>query len=283
MQQYLDLLAKVRKEGELRPNRTGVPAYSIFGHQMQFDMQQGFPLLTTKKVHFSSVVHELLWFISGSTNIKYLNDNGVSIWDEWADAKGELGPVYGHQWRSWQTARGEQVDQLQQVINSLRQDPYSRRHIISAWNVGDLPDMALAPCHIMFQFNVSGGSAARENAEDADSINSSPQPILSCHLYQRSADLFLGVPFNIASYSLLTILMAHTLGMRPGKFVHSFGDVHLYSNHVTQADEQLSRTPRALPQLQLVDAPQDIFAITADSLRLIDYSPLPNIKAPIAV
>ena len=277
MRQYLELLSKVRREGELRPNRTAVPTYSVFGHQLEIDLQQGFPLLTTKKVHFPSVVHELLWFISGSTNIKYLNENNVSIWDEWADAAGELGPVYGHQWRSWGTADGQQLDQLQQLINGLRADPYSRRHIISAWNVGELPRMALAPCHVMFQFFV--GIPARNGS----TLDKSTKPTLSCHLYQRSADLFLGVPFNIASYSLLTMMLAHVLDMRPGKFIHSFGDVHLYSNHLTQADEQLSRRPKDLPRLKLDASASDIFSMTSDSIQLLDYNPLPGIKAPIAV
>ncbi len=279
MRQYLELLSKVRREGELRPNRTAVSAYSVFGHQLEIDLQQGFPLLTTKKVHFPSIVHELLWFISGSTNIKYLNENNVSIWDEWADAAGELGPVYGHQWRSWGTADGQQLDQLQQLINGLRTDPYSRRHIISAWNVGELPRMALAPCHLMFQFFVGNIPQTRNGSM----LGKSTEPTLSCHLYQRSADIFLGVPFNIASYSLLTIMLAHVLDMRPGKFIHSFGDVHLYSNHLTQADEQLSRRPKDLPRLKLDASARDIFSMTSDSIQLLDYNPLPGIKAAVSV
>ena len=265
MQSYLNLLHKIRQHGELRPNRTGTDAYSIFGHQLRINLQQGFPLLTTKKVHFPSVVHELLWFISGDTNVKYLQDNGVRIWDEWADKQGELGPVYGKQWRGWQAADGKQVDQLKQVMRSLRQDPHSRRHIIAAWNVGELDKMALAPCHILFQFYVDGKQR------------------LSCHLYQRSADVFLGVPFNIASYSLLTMMMAHVLELQAGELLHSFGDAHLYINHLVQADEQLTRQPLSLPRLELNSKVDDIFAFTYDDITLRDYEPHPQIKAQVAV
>ena len=268
MRQYLDLLSKVRNEGELRPNRTGVNTYSIFGYQLRHDLGKGFPLLTTKKIHFPSVAHELLWFIKGETNIKYLNDNKISIWDEWADERGELGPVYGKQWRSWGTPQGRQIDQLKELIRGLKQDPDSRRHIISAWNPADLPDMALAPCHILFQFYV----AERDDGKT-----------LSCHLYQRSADLFLGVPFNIASYSLLTMMLASCLGMRPGEFIHSFGDVHIYENHLTQADEQLSRTELALPQIKLNPKVTDLFSFGYEDIQLVNYHPHSLIKAEVAV
>lgn len=275
MKQYLELLRRAQTDGELRPTRTGVDAYSIFGHQLEVDLQHGFPLLTTKKIHFPSIVHELLWFIKGDTNIKYLNDNKVTIWDEWADKHGDLGPIYGKQWRSWYDADGNIVDQLSQLITALQDDPYSRRHIISAWNPGDLPKMALAPCHIMFQFFVSTGGSS----DDSTTANQS----LSCHLYQRSADVFLGVPFNIASYSLLTIMLAHCLGMKLGKFVHSFGDAHIYANHLEQADEQLSRQPESLPQLQIDPEAKDLFSITAEDIKLTNYNPQPMIKAAVAV
>src|SRR5438132_9512954 len=231
MQAYLDLVRRVLEEGEPRPDRTGVGTRSLFGHQLRFDLSEGFPLLTNRKLHLRSIVHELLWFIRGETNVRYLHEQGVSIWDEWADANGELGPVYGKQWRNWTAPDGRSIDQLKNVIEQIQKDPHSRRLIVSAWNVGEIPQMALAPCHVMFQFYVSGNGR------------------LSCQLYQRSADLFLGVPFNIASYALLTHMVAQVTGLKPGEFVHTLGDAHLYLNHLEQADEQLKREPLPLPRL----------------------------------
>jgi thymidylate synthase len=261
---YLDLLERILDEGVVKQDRTGTGTRSIFGHQLRFDLTQGFPVVTTKKVHLRSVVAELLWFIRGDTNTAWLRDHGVTIWDEWADASGDLGPIYGYQWRSWPTPGGGHVDQLAGVIEQIKRDPDSRRHLVNAWNVADLPAMALTPCHAMFQFYVAQGR-------------------LSCQLYQRSADVFLGVPFNIASYALLTAMVAQVCDLEVGDFVHSFGDAHLYLNHHDQAREQLTREPRELPRLHLDPSVRDIDAFTMDSVKISDYDPHPPIKAPIAV
>ena len=264
MRQYLDLVQRVLDEGAAKGDRTGTGTRSVFGHQMRFDLTAGFPLLTTKKIHVKSVVAELLWFIKGETNTAYLRDNGVTIWDEWADADGDLGPVYGYQWRSWPTPGGGHIDQLAGVIEQLRSDPDSRRHIVSAWNVADLEQMALAPCHAFFQFYVADGR-------------------LSCQLYQRSADIFLGVPFNIASYALLTRMVAQVTGLEVGDFVHTLGDAHLYLNHLDQAREQLTREPRSLPQLWLDPQVASIDEFVLDSVKVTGYDSHPRIAAPIAV
>ncbi|HAD87869.1 MAG TPA: thymidylate synthase [Rhodospirillaceae bacterium] len=264
MQQYLDLLRRVRTDGVMRGDRTGTGTQSVFGHQMRFDLSEGFPCLTTKKLHLKSIIHELLWFLAGDTNIKYLKDNGVSIWDEWADENGELGPVYGHQWRSWPTPEGGTIDQIANILKSIRENPNSRRHIVSAWNVAEVDNMALPPCHCLFQFYVADGK-------------------LSCQLYQRSCDIFLGVPFNIASYALLTMMVAQVTGLKAGDFVHTLGDAHLYMNHLSQADEQLTRDPRPLPTMWINPEVTDLFAFTFDDFELKDYDPHPHIKAPIAV
>jgi len=269
MRQYLDLLARVRAEGVRKSDRTGTGTLSIFGHQMRFDLAEGFPLVTTKKLHLKSIVHELIWFLAGETNIHYLNEHGVKIWDEWADEYGDLGPVYGKQWRSWSVPDGRPVDQIREVVETLKTNPDSRRMIVSAWNPADIPDMALAPCHCLFQFYV---------ARDASGARR-----LSCQLYQRSADVFLGVPFNIASYALLTVMMAQVTGLKPGEFIHTFGDAHLYVNHIEQADEQLSRTPRALPQMNLNPAVTSIFDFRYEDFDLVGYEPYPHIAAPVAV
>jgi thymidylate synthase len=261
---YLDLLSHVLEHGTRKSDRTGTGTLSVFGYQMRFDLSERFPLLTTKKVHTKSVIHELLWFLQGSTNIAYLKEHGVTIWDEWADAKGELGPVYGYQWRSWPTPSGVHIDQVSQVLAQLRANPDSRRLIVSAWNVADIPKMALAPCHALFQFYVADGR-------------------LSCQLYQRSADIFLGVPFNLASYALLTLMVAQVVGLKPGEFVHTLGDAHLYLNHLEQAKEQLGRTPRALPVMRLNPEVKDLFAFRYEDFTLEGYDPHAAIKAPIAV
>ena len=264
MQQYLDLLEHVMSKGFERSDRTGTGTRSVFGWQMRFSLDEGFPLLTTKKLHIRSIIHELLWFISGDTNIRYLQENGVSIWDEWADEKGDLGPVYGKQWRHWQTPDGGEVDQLAELVLQLKNNPHSRRHILSAWNPADVPNMALPPCHCLFQFYVADGR-------------------LSCQLYQRSADIFLGVPFNIASYALLTHMIAHVTGLKVGDFVHTLGDAHLYLNHMDQAREQLSRTPGKPPKLHLVNPPDQLEDFKFEHFAIEDYVAAPNIKAPIAV
>ncbi|MCC7097579.1 MAG: thymidylate synthase [Thermomonas sp.] len=264
MQQYLDLLRHVLEHGTEKGDRTGTGTRSVFGYQMRFDLGKGFPLVTTKKLHLRSIIHELLWFLQGSTNVAYLRDHQVSIWDEWADADGELGPVYGKQWRSWQGADGTTVDQIAWLIEEIRRNPDSRRLIVSAWNVAELPKMALMPCHSLFQFYVADGK-------------------LSCQLYQRSGDIFLGVPFNIASYALLTHMVAQVCGLGVGDFVHTLGDAHLYSNHDAQARTQLARDPSALPALRLNPAVRDIFAFTADDITIDGYQPHPAIKAPVAV
>ena len=264
MQAYLDLLQHILDTGVTKSDRTGTGTTSCFGYQMRFNLQEGFPLVTTKKLHVKSIIHELLWFLNGDTNIKYLKDNGVSIWDEWASENGELGPVYGHQWRSWTGADGKTYDQVKDVINQIKPNPDSRRMIISAWNVADLPKMALMPCHTMFQFYVANGK-------------------LSCQLYQRSADVFLGVPFNIASYALLTMMMAQVCGLQYGDFIHTFGDVHLYSNHMEQAKLQLSRKPYPLPVMKINPAVKDIFAFKYEDFTLESYQHHPAIKAPVAV
>ena len=264
MQQYLDLVRRILDEGVDRDDRTGTGTRSIFGQQMRFDLQQGFPVVTTKRLHLRSIIHELLWFLAGDTNIGYLNENGVSIWDEWADEAGELGPVYGSQWRSWRTPDGQTIDQISQVVEMIKSNPDSRRLIVSAWNVADVPNMALPPCHLLFQFYVAKGR-------------------LSCQLYQRSADVFLGVPFNIASYALLTMMVAQVTGLEPGDFVHTFGDVHLYSNHFEQAQLQLSRDPHPLPTLRLNPDVTDLFAFKFEDIELVDYQYHPAIKAPVAV
>ena len=277
MKQYLDLMRHVRDYGVFKGDRTGTGTTSVFGYQMRFDLAEGFPLVTTKKCHLRSIIHELLWFLKGETNTRYLHDNGVSIWDEWATAEGDLGPVYGHQWRNWPTPDGNTIDQISEVVQQLKTNPNSRRIIVSAWNVADLPDesispqanvannkMALAPCHAFFQFYVAEGK-------------------LSCQLYQRSADIFLGVPFNIASYALFTLMLAQVCDLEPGEFIHTFGDAHLYSNHMEQVEQQLSRETFPLPTMKINPEVKDIFAFTFDDFELVDYQCHPHIKAPVAI
>jgi thymidylate synthase len=264
MRQYLDLMERVLSEGAEKRDRTGTGTRSIFGHQMRFDLQNGFPLVTTKKLHVKSIIYELLWFLRGDTNVKYLNDHGVRIWDEWADDNGDLGPVYGKQWRSWPTPDGGSIDQIKQALDAIRRDPDSRRIVVTAWNPADLPKMALSPCHCLFQFYVADGR-------------------LSCQLYQRSADVFLGVPFNIASYALLTVAVAQVTGLQAGTFIHSFGDAHLYLNHLDQARLQLTRQPRPLPRLRMNPEAKDLFALRYEDFVLEGYDPHPHIKAAVAV
>lgn len=264
MRVYLDLLQHILDHGVVKDDRTGTGTLSVFGYQMRVDLRDGFPLLTTKKLHLRSIIHELLWFLTGDTNLQYLHDNGVTIWDEWADADGNLGPVYGAQWRSWPTPDGRHIDQITGLVEAIRCDPDSRRHIVSAWNVADLDKMALPPCHALFQFWVANGG-------------------LSCQLYQRSADVFLGVPFNIASYAMLTMMVAQSCGLEPREFIHTFGDVHLYRNHIDQAKLQLERQPRHLPTMTLNPEIRSIFDIRFDDFELTGYDPHPHIKAPIAV
>lgn len=277
MKQYLDLMRYVRDNGVRKEDRTGTGTVSVFGYQMRFDLSEGFPLVTTKKCHLKSIIHELLWFLNGDTNTAYLKDNGVSIWDEWATEAGDLGPVYGYQWRSWPTPNGESIDQISQLLEMIKTKPDSRRLIISAWNPAQLPDesispqanveqgrMALAPCHTMFQFYVAEGK-------------------LSCQLYQRSADIFLGVPFNIASYALLTMMVAQVAGLQPGDFVHTFGDAHLYSNHAEQVETQLQRNPKPLPQMKINPEVKDLFSFRFEDFELVDYDPDPHIPAPVAI
>ncbi|MET0071058.1 MAG: thymidylate synthase [Candidatus Thiodiazotropha sp.] len=264
MKQYHDLMRHVRDHGVVKEDRTGTGTRSVFGYQMRFDLDQGFPLLTTKRLHLRSIIHELLWFLKGDTNIGYLKENGVSIWDEWADENGDLGPVYGYQWRSWPVPEGGHIDQISHLITQIRENPDSRRLIVSAWNPAQVEHMALPPCHCLFQFYVAEGR-------------------LSCQLYQRSADIFLGVPFNIASYALLTMMIAQVTGLAPGEFVHTFGDAHLYNNHLQQAELQLSREPRKLPVMRINPAVKSIFDFRFEDFELVDYDPHPHIKAPVAV
>jgi thymidylate synthase len=264
MQQYLDLLQRILDEGVAKGDRTGTGTRSVFGHQMRFDLAEGFPLVTTKKLHLKSIVYELLWFLRGETNVRYLKEHGVSIWNEWADAEGELGPVYGYQWRSWPARGGESIDQISEVIEQIHANPDSRRLIVSAWNPADVPTMALPPCHLLFQFYVADGR-------------------LSCQMYQRSADVFLGVPFNIASYALLTMMVAQVTGYAPGDFVHTFGDAHLYDNHLEQAQLQLAREPRPLPTMRIDPAVRSIFDFEFEHFQLENYDPHPHIPAPVAV
>ena len=264
MKAYLDLMQHVLNEGTQKHDRTGTGTISVFGYQMRFNLQEGFPLVTTKKCHLRSIIHELIWFLKGDTNIAYLKENGVSIWDEWADENGNLGPVYGSQWRSWPTANGQHIDQIKQVIHQIKNNPDSRRLIVSAWNVGEIENMALPPCHAFFQFYVADGK-------------------LSCQLYQRSADIFLGVPFNIASYALLTLMVAQVCGLQAGDFVHTLGDAHLYNNHLEQTHLQLSREPRPLPSMKLNPNISDIFDFTFEDFTLENYDPHPHIKAPVAI
>lgn len=264
MEAYHNLLKHILENGTDKADRTGTGTRSVFGYQMRFDLEAGFPMATTKKLHLKSIVHELLWFLKGSTNIAYLKENGVRIWDEWADENGDLGPVYGYQWRSWPAPDGKHVDQIEKLTAQIKANPDSRRHVVSAWNPAMVDEMALPPCHALFQFYVADGK-------------------LSCQLYQRSADCFLGVPFNIASYALLTLMMAQVCGLKPGDFVHTFGDAHIYHNHFDQVKEQLSRTPRSLPQMLLNTEVKDIFAFRYEDFELLNYDPLPHIKAPVAV
>lgn len=264
MKQYLDLLQHVLEHGVEKNDRTGTGTRSVFGHQMRFDLAKGFPVLTTKKLHLKSIIYELLWFLQGETNVKYLQDNGVRIWNEWADKNGDLGPIYGYQWRSWPDSKGGNIDQISQIINSIKNNPDSRRHLVSAWNVGQLDEMKLPPCHILFQFYVADGK-------------------LSCQLYQRSADIFLGVPFNIASYALLTMMVAQVTGLQLGDFVHTLGDAHIYNNHIEQVKLQLSRTPKKLPEMQINPEVKDVFSFKFDDFTLINYNADPHIKGVVAV
>ncbi len=269
MIEYHRLLRDVQRCGQVRPDRTGTGVIGVFGRQIRFDLAAGFPLLTTRAIHYKSIIHELIWFLKGDTNIQYLNDNGVTIWDEWADESGDLGPIYGHQWRSWETRDGNTIDQIEELIRGLKQDPFGRRHIVSAWNVAEIDEMALPPCHCLFQFYVS--------------VNREGQQVLSCQLYQRSADIFLGVPFNIASYAMLTHIIANICGMQVGEFVHTFGDLHLYSNHQDQANTLLSREPRRLPNLVIGTSLKTIDDLSYNDILIENYNPRNPIKAQIAV
>ncbi len=264
MKQYLDLLEHITSTGVEKTDRTGTGTISVFGHQMRFALSEGFPLLTTKKLHLKSIIYELLWFLKGETNVKSLNNNGVTIWDEWANENGELGPIYGYQWRSWPTASGDHIDQISQIIDSIKNNPNSRRHLVCAWNVGQIDQMALPPCHVLFQFYVANGK-------------------LSCQLYQRSADVFLGVPFNIASYALLTMMVAQVTGLQPGEFIHTLGDTHIYLNHIEQVKLQLSREPRSLPKMVINPEVKSIFDFKYEDFSLQDYNPHPHIKGAIAI
>ncbi|MCF8381243.1 MAG: thymidylate synthase [Bacteroidales bacterium] len=264
MKQYLDLLSHVLEKGQKKEDRTGTGTISTFGYQMRFDLQEGFPMLTTKKLHLKSIIHELIWFLAGDTNVKYLNENGVKIWNEWADDKGDLGHIYGYQWRSWPAPDGKHIDQISQVIDSIKNNPDSRRHIVSAWNVGELNNMALPPCHILFQFYVYDGK-------------------LSCQLYQRSADIFLGVPFNIASYALLTLMIARETGLKPGEFIHTLGDAHIYMNHIEQVKTQLQRTPKKLPVMKLNEKVDRVLDFRFEDFSLENYNPDPHIKGEISI
>lgn len=264
MKQYLELCEHILKNGVKKADRTGTGTISIFGYQMRFDLREGFPLLTTKKLHLKSIIYELLWFLRGDTNVKYLQENGVRIWNEWADENGDLGPIYGHQWRSWRTADGRTVDQISEVIEEIKRNPDSRRLVVSAWNVGDLPKMKLPPCHVLFQFYVANGE-------------------LSCQLYQRSADVFLGLPFNIASYSLLTMMIAQVCGLKPGEFIHTIGDAHIYLNHIDQVKLQLTREPRPLPVMKINPAVKNIFDFRYEDFQLENYNPHPHIKGEVSV
>lgn len=273
MQQYLDLMRHVLENGTEKTDRTGTGTKSVFGYQMRFDLRQGFPMVTTKKLHLRSIIHELIWFLKGDTNIQYLKENKVSIWDEWADENGNLGPVYGSQWRSWPTADGRQIDQISQVVQQLKNNPDSRRIIVSAWNVGEIDQMALPPCHALFQFYVAPPNLAKGQSK----------PQLSCQLYQRSADIFLGIPFNIASYALLTKMVAQVCDMEAAEFVHTLGDAHLYSNHLEQAELQLTRTPRILPSIKVNPEVKELFTFRFEDFELLDYDPHPHIKAAVAI
>ena len=273
MKQYLDLMSHVMEAGAQKHDRTGTGTLSVFGYQMRFNLQDGFPMVTTKKLHLKSIIHELIWFLSGDTNIKYLKDNGVRIWDEWADAEGNLGPVYGYQWRSWPKPDGGHIDQITQAVNQIKNNPDSRRMIVSAWNVADVNQMALPPCHSLFQFYVEPANAAKGETKGK----------LSCQLYQRSADIFLGVPFNIASYALLTMMMAQVCDLDYGDFIHTFGDAHIYNNHLDQARLQLSREPRPLPTMKINPEVKDIFQFKFEDFTLENYDPWPHIKAEVAV
>lgn len=264
MKQYLDLCQHILENGVQKKDRTGTGTISVFGYQMRFDLSEGFPLLTTKKLHLKSIIYELLWFLKGDTNIRYLNEHGVTIWDEWADENGDLGPVYGHQWRSWPDGKGGNIDQISQVVEQIKNNPDSRRLIVNAWNVADIDEMALPPCHCMFQFYVADGK-------------------LSCQLYQRSADVFLGVPFNIASYSLLTMMIAQVTGLKPGEFVHTFGDAHIYLNHIEQVKLQLTRTPKTLPKMKINPDVRSIFDFSYEDFQIVDYDPHPHIKGEVSV
>lgn len=264
MKQYLDLCRHILENGVRKEDRTGTGTISVFGYQMRFDLSEGFPLLTTKKLHLKSIIYELLWFLKGDTNIRYLNENGVTIWDEWADENGDLGPIYGYQWRSWPDGKGGNIDQIARVVEQIKNNPDSRRLIVSAWNVADIDEMALPPCHCLFQFYVSDGK-------------------LSCQLYQRSADVFLGVPFNIASYSLLTMMIAQVTGLKPGEFIHTFGDAHIYLNHIEQVKLQLTRTPKKLPTMKINPNVQSIFDFTYEDFEIVDYDPHPHIKGEVSV